>query len=427
MPAPGLAPRKAAVHLLDKVTTEGRLLSELLPKAVDRLVPTDRARATRLATNTLRWMDRADRILGPHLRARPPIPVLNILRLGVVEICHDGAAGHGVVNACVDIVRGDKDFNRMSGMVNAILRRVAENGPAAWAKLPQPQMPKWLRKPLLSDFGKQTIAAIEAAQAADVPLDITVKSDAAGWAEKLGGQVLPTGSVRVTGHPQVTALAGFETGDWWIQDTAASLPAKILNVQPGETVLDLCAAPGGKTMQLAATGANVTALDLSKKRMVRVEENLKRTHLDATIVVGDALEFNEGPYDAILLDAPCSATGTIRRHPDLPYAKDGSEFPELFTLQENLIDHALGLLKPGGRLMYCTCSLLIDEGEEQIKDAMERNPGLVVDLEPLAIAGVDPDWINEFGLRTRPDFFGQYGGMDGFFMTVLRKNLPKKS
>lgn len=421
MPSPGYAPRRSAVFLLDQVTIEKHLLSELLPHAVERLEPDDRARAARLAISTLRWMDRADRMLGPHLNNRPPISVLNVLRLAVVELCHDKAAAHGVVNSAVDIVRADKDYNRMSGMVNAVLRNIVRTDPAKWDGLPQPQMPKWLRKPLIADYKKHAVADMEAGHAAGAPLDITVKTDVAGWAKKLGGAVLPTGSIRMPRSHQVTALEGFDTGDWWIQDTAASLPVRILAPKSGERILDLCAAPGGKTMQLAAAGADVTALDQSKTRMARVEENLKRTNLSAKIVVSDALKYEAEAFDAILLDAPCSATGTIRRHPDLPYAKDGEEFPKLFKLQEAMIDSALKLLKPGGRLVFCTCSLLIDEGEEQIKDMLVRHPNLTIDLDALAIAGVNKDWIGECGLRTRPDYMSDLGGMDGFFISMVRK------
>ncbi len=199
------------------------------------------------------------------------------------------------------------------------------------------------------------------------------------------------------------------------------LPAKALAAQPGERVLDLCAAPGGKTMQLAATGADVTALDISGPRMERVKENLTRTGLTAKLVTTDALHYSDQAFDAILLDAPCSATGTIRRHPDLVYAKDGSDFPALFALQEAMIDKALMLLEPGGRLVYSTCSLLIDEGEEQVRDALTRHPDLTLDLDSLKLPGIDPAWISETGLRTRPDYFFDLGGMDGFFITMFRK------
>ncbi|HGG04297.1 MAG TPA: RsmB/NOP family class I SAM-dependent RNA methyltransferase, partial [Aliiroseovarius sp.] len=348
-------------------------------------------------------------------------PVLNVLRLGVPEICEDGSAAHGVVNDLVELVRKDAKNARLSGLVNAVLRKVARDADK-WSTLPVPRLPKWLRKPLLADYGKQVVAAIEAAHAAAAPLDLSVKTDAAKVAETLGGVVLPSGSVRLQSFGQVSALPGYDVGDWWVQDAAAALPARILNVEPGERVLDLCAAPGGKTLQLAATGADVTALDISDARLQRLGENLTRTGLTANVVTADALDYSAPAFDAILLDAPCSATGTIRRHPDLPYAKDGGDFPGLFTLQASLIDKALELLKPGGRLVYCTCSLLIDEGEEQVRDALLRHPDLIIDRDAIAPDFIDKDWIgDEGGLRLRPDFWAERGGMDGFYIVMMRK------
>jgi 16S rRNA (cytosine967-C5)-methyltransferase len=220
---------------------------------------------------------------------------------------------------------------------------------------------------------------------------------------------------------QVSALPGYDSGDWWVQDAAAALAARMLAVVPGEKVLDVCAAPGGKTLQLSAAGADVTALDISEPRMARVAENLARTGLAAQLVVADALHWTpDGLFDAVLLDAPCSATGTIRRHPELPFLKDGSELAELTALQAALLDRALGFLKPGGRLVFCTCSLLPDEGEAQLTAALARHPGLTV-LRP-ALPGIDPAWITpEGGLRLRPDYWADKGGMDGFFMTCLKK------
>lgn len=417
----GRAPRQAALDLLTAVTDGHAMLSEASPKGFDRLPAEERARAMRLAVSCLRWMDRADRMIGPYLRQRPTEHVLNTLRLGTVEMCVDGAASHGVVNAMVALAKADPGSARMAGLVNAVLRKIAADSAEKWEKLPVPQMPKWLRKPLLADYGKGVVQAIEAAHAAGPALDLTVKGDPEAWAQKLNGEVLPTGSVRLAAQVQVTALPGFAEGEWWVQDTAASLPARMLKVAMHERVLDLCAAPGGKTMQLAAAGADVTALDISGPRMARTKDNLARTGLSARLVVADALHHEDDPFDAILLDAPCSATGTIRRHPDLVHAKDGSDFAALFALQEAMIDKALSLLKPGGRLVYSTCSLLIDEGEEQVRDALARHSGLTVDTSALLVPGVDPSWISETGLRTRPDYLAGLGGMDGFFVTMFRK------
>lgn len=414
--------RRSAVYLLDQVLGEGALMSELLGGgALERLEPSERARAQRLATDVLRGLERVDRLLKKHLRKVPPLTVQNVLRLGVIELVQGGAS-HGIVNEAVEMVARGKRTGHMKGLVNAVLRKVAVDGVVEWEKLRVPRLPKWLRSPLVAAYGGEVVGAMERAHFEGAPLDLSVKSDAAAVAEAVGGDVLPTGSVRLAKAGQVSGLAGFEAGDWWVQDAAAALPARILNVQPGEMVLDLCAAPGGKTMQLAARGADVTALDLSEGRMDRVRENLQRTRLNATIIVDDARSHVGGPYDAILLDAPCSATGTIRRHPDLPHAKDGGDFGMLFQLQADMIDHALGLLKPGGRLIYCTCSLLPDEGECQVDDALERHEGVTVDRDALAIEGIDPAWITEEGgLRLRPDFWADRGGMDGFYIACLRR------
>ncbi len=418
----GVQARRSAVYLLDMILGEERLMSELLSAgALDKLPPDDRARAQRLAMDTLRGMERADRLLQKHLSKYPPLTVRNALRVGTVELCQGGAA-HGVVNAMVELVATHKKLGHLKGLTNAVLRKIAAEGPEAWAALRAPRLPKWLRGPLTEAWGPDAMTGIEAAHFAGAPLDLTAKRDPGNLAAAVGGTVLPTGSVRVADAGQVTTMPGFAEGDWWVQDAAAALPVKILAPQKGEAVLDLCAAPGGKTMQLAAAGAQVTAVDNSKQRMQRVRENLARVHLPAKVVVVDARRF-EGTFDAILLDAPCSATGTIRRHPDLPHAKDGSEFGDLIELQSEMIDHAWSLLNPGGRLIFCTCSLLPDEGEVQVDEALERHADMRVDRDALAVPGVDPAWTTqEGGLRLRPDYWPELGGMDGFYIACLRKD-----
>jgi len=415
----GTQARRSAIQLLDRVLGEGRLLSQCLGGgALDHLPVSDRARAQRLAVETLRGLERADRLLHKHLRKPPPLTVYNALRLGTVELCQ-GEAAHGVVNAMVEIVGADKRHGRLKGLVNAVLRKIAAQGPQAWAALRAPRLPKWLRVPLVEAWGAEAVIEMEVAHLAGAPLDIIVKpgTDATG----LAAELLPTGSLRLAAPGQVTALPGYEAGDWWVQDAAAALPVRVLAPKAGEKVLDLCAAPGGKTLQMAASGAKVVALDVSATRMERVRENLQRTGLQAEMVVGDALA-HQGLYDAILLDAPCSATGTIRRHPDLPHAKDGSEFGALIELQAQMLAHAWGLVKPGGRLVFCTCSLLPDEGEVQVDAALTAHPDMSVDRKALAISGVDQGWITtEGGLRLRPDYWPDLGGMDGFYIACLRK------
>jgi 16S rRNA (cytosine967-C5)-methyltransferase len=416
--------RRAAAALLNGVLGEGRMLSDLLAQPAGPLAPLEpgqRARAQRLALNVLRHLEPADRLLAAHLRKAPPIEVMNVLRLATVEMMVDAVPPHGAVNAAVDLLRAGKRTNHQAGMANAVLRKVAEAG-ADWAKLPPQRMPLWLRKPLVGLWGREVVSAIEAVQAAGAPLDLTLRdpSQAAVWAARLEAEVLPTGSLRRRVLGQVSDLPGYAEGAWWVQDAAAALPVRLLDPRPGERVLDLCAAPGGKTLQLAAAGAAVTAVDLSGPRMQRVAANLARCGLAAEMVVADALHWTAEPFDAVLLDAPCSASGTIRRHPDLPFVKDGSEVAGLLELQARLIDRALGVLKPGGRLVVCTCSLLPEEGEAQVAAALARHPGLR--LEDVAVPGVPEDWrAVSGGLRLRPDHWAERGGVDGFFLARLRR------
>ncbi|MEC8629026.1 MAG: RsmB/NOP family class I SAM-dependent RNA methyltransferase [Pseudomonadota bacterium] len=413
--------RQAALHLIQGVMLEQVQMSDLTGPVgpLGGLTPQEKAAAQRLALSTLRHGGRADAVLHPLMRKHPPEAAKIVMRMAVVEMLQEGAAPHGVVNAAVNLMRADRDTAPMAGLANAVLRRASEF--QGWDDLPPQKMPGWLRGRLESRLGRAGVQALEVAHAAGAPLDITPKSgDAAALAERLGGQVTPTGSVRLPATVQVTALDGYEAGDWWVQDAAAALPVKVLNPQAGERVLDICAAPGGKTMQIAASGATVTALDISGPRVKRLTENLTRTGLNADVVVADALTYEAAPFDAILLDAPCSATGTLRRHPDLPFARDGKAIKPLFPLQADMIDRALNLLKPGGRLVFCTCSLLPEEGEDQARAALERHPGLEV-VKP------DADWVedawhsDEGGLRLRPDYWPEIGGMDGFYIVMLRK------
>jgi 16S rRNA (cytosine967-C5)-methyltransferase len=425
----GLAARRGALALLGGVMTDRRMLSDLRDDPAGPLAalgPSDRARAVRLAAETLRNLGRADRVLGPHLRQAPPMGVHNILRLALVEIFIDGAAPHGVVHSAVALTRFEDGGKRLTGLANAVLRKAVTVAPETWAELSPQKLPAWLRKPLVELHGGAVVRAIEAAHGAGAPNDLTLRKgvDAASLAAALGAALLPTGSLRLTQSAQISRLPGYAEGQWWVQDAAAALAARALAAQPGERALDLCAAPGGKTLQLADAGATVTAVDISGRRLARLHENLARTGLPAEVIAADALTWGDdapGHFNAVLLDAPCSATGTIRRHPDLPFVKDGSELASLTPLQSALIDRALWHLRPGGRLVYCTCSLLSAEGEEQIAAALARHPGLRTDPAALALPGVDPGWVGPIGLRLRPDFWPDLGGMDGFFIAALRK------
>jgi len=424
-PAPaGRAVRGAAVALLMAVLEDRDMLSAAVARENGPLAGLDgpaRARAQRLASETLRHLARADALLKPYLRKEPPPDVRATLRLATVEIRALGAADHAAVDAAVALASSGPRGRAFGGMVNAVLRRVTEEPPERWASLPPPRLPGWLRGRLLSAYGAAAVARMEAAHAVAPPIDLTPRDDPAALAEATGGKRLPTGSVRLDRGAQVSALPGYDSGAFWVQDAAAALPARALAARAGERVLDLCAAPGGKTLQLAATGADVTALDISEARLGRLRDNLARTRLAARIVTADALDWRAEPFDAVLLDAPCSATGTIRRHPDLPHVKSAADLAGLKDLQARLIDRAVALTRPGGRLVFCTCSLLPDEGEAQAAAAMVRHPDLRPDPAALELPGVTAEWIGPAGLRLRPDFWPDRGGMDGFFVAAFRR------
>ncbi|MGR3541233.1 MAG: RsmB/NOP family class I SAM-dependent RNA methyltransferase [Hasllibacter sp.] len=411
----GIEARAAAVALFREVTERGRTLDEA---ALPDLPPEGRATARRLATAALRHLARADATLRPLLHKAPPPSARAVLRVATAELMAGGAP-HAVVSDAVALVRRQPGAGRLGGMANAVLRRVAAEGRPRWEGASPNRLPNWIRGRVQSAVGGARTAAIEAAHDRGAPLDLTARDgDAAALAARTGGEVLPTGSVRLAGG-QVSALPGYDEGAFWVQDAAAALPVRMLDPAPGMSALDLCAAPGGKTMQMAAAGARVTALDVSEGRLARVRENLARTGLGAEIVAADALTWEGPAFDRVLLDAPCSATGTIRRHPDLPFVRDGSGLKALTALQDALIDAALARLAPGGRIVFCTCSLLPDEGEARIAAALERHPGLrPVHAPP---HGAEDAWQSGPGLRTAPDMWAGRGGLDGFFMAALER------
>ena len=407
--------RAAAVAILDAVLGEGKTLAQVSEDTsfLHKLASGDRARAQRLAVQVIRTLEPIERLLAPLLRKSPPLHVMNILRLATLERSL-GEAAYGVVNEAVALARIGKRSQHLAGMVNAVLRALPDpvvlDGPAQ-------KMPRWLRQPLVHAYGREAVSLIEAVHASAPPTDLTLKDGARVDVAVL----LPTGSLRLRDGRQISALAGFDDGAFWVQDAAAAMAVPLLGDVKGARVLDICAAPGGKTMQLASRGADVTALDISGPRMARLAQNVARTGLVATCVVGDALTYrSEKSFDAILLDVPCSATGTIRRHPELPYLKDGSEIANLVALQAQLIDHALTLLAPEGRMVFATCSLLPAEGEDQLDALLARHKNLTV--IPPQIVGINLAWITPQGaLRLRPDYWADIGGMDGFFMVCVQE------
>ncbi len=426
MAVPGFAPRLAAAALLKGVLEEGRLLSDLIQSGngpLASLPPQGKARAQSLASDTLRHLGRIDTVLDQFLQKEPPVAARNALRLAACELLVDGIAPHAAVDAAVRMVKNNHQTQHLSGLANAVARRVSEHGPEMWPDLDPTPLPASLAKPFAKTYGRKAVAGFEAAHEAGAPLDISLHPsvDVEALREALEAEVLPTGSLRLKDWGQVSAMPGFDEGAWWVQDAAAAIPVKLFGDIKGKTVLDLCAAPGGKTMQLAAAGAEVTALDLSPHRIERVRENLARVELKANVVVSDVLDFAPSKkFDAILLDAPCSATGTIRRHPDLPYAKKEMALNTLLNLQKDMLAEASKWLKPGGDIVYCTCSLFPEEGEDQVESFLATHP----DFEQLEASadGVEAAWRDaKGGLRLRPDYWAERGGMDGFYIAKLRR------
>ena len=417
--APGLAPRRTALAAVTEVLRTGIGLDE----ALARLGGEDPALARAIAVSTFRRFGTIWRVLEERLdRGVPGDPeALALLATGVAQVLLLDVPDHAAVDVTVRLARESRRFAHLGNVANAVLRRVARERDAILAADdPVLDVPAWLGARWRARYGDARTVAIARAAREGAALDLTVKADAAGWAERLGGIVLPTGSVRLAGRAAVPDLPGYAEGEWWVQDAAAALPARLLAPRPGERILDLCAAPGGKTAQLAAAGAQVVAVDRSESRLKRLAANLARLRLAAEIVQADAATLALDPADAVLLDAPCTATGTIRRHPDVAWSKRDADLTSLTALQARLLDHAASLVRPGGRLVYCVCSLEPEEGEAQAEAFLARHPVYArAPVEPAMIGG-ETALLNPAGdLRTAPDLWpsidGARGGLDGFF------------
>ena len=335
---------------------------------------------------------------------------------------------HAAVATAVDCIGEDRESRPFARLANAVLRRIAREKDEILAAVDplRDDTPPWLAERWIFTYGADKAHAIAAAHGHEPSIDLWAKADPALWAEKLGGVLMPTGSIRLQSRDAIPSLAGYDEGSWWVQDAAASLPALLLNAQPGEIIADLCAAPGGKTAQLAATGAQILAVDRSAPRMKRFTANMERLGLSVETRIADAATLEAGPFDAILLDAPCSATGTIRRHPDVAWSKSEADIAKLAALQSRLLDRAAALLKPNGRLVYCTCSLEPEEGERQIEAFLARHETMVRDpVRPDEVPGT-ATFLSPLGdVRTTPDAWPnadpRLAGLDGFFAARLRK------
>lgn len=431
----GFAARALAADLATAVF-KGKLLDPLLDQGrlADRyqlLEPRDRALARAIVGTVLRRNGQIADAIGRFLERPLPedlIQLKAILHVAAAQVLFMGVADHAAVAIAVEQVDADRDCRPFKGVSNAILRRVAREKDLILADQDAVALnaPAWLMERWSATFGAETAHGIAEMHLVEPSLDLTVKGDAEGWANRLGGIVLPTGTVRVVAQGAVEKIDGYDEGAWWVQDAAASLPVRLLGDIKGKKVADLCAAPGGKTALLAHLGANVTAVDVSGYRLQRLKRNLFRLGLSADTVMADASEWMGSTFDMILLDAPCTATGTLRRHPDAAFLKGPDSIGQLATLQRKLIDHAIRMLRPGGLLVYSTCSLEPEEGPDQIRrllliDApVERVPVMADEVFGLAEV-VTPDG----DIRTLPTHLPhpdpRLAGMDGFFAARLRR------
>jgi 16S rRNA (cytosine967-C5)-methyltransferase len=421
--------RACALKLLAGVLGRARPLDEVFAAALksdfEHLGASDRAFARLLAATVLRRLGEIDAVLGRCLErplAGGAPRIHDILRLGVAQLLFLQSAPHAAVDTAVELA---SSHPRLQGLVNAVLRRVAREGTALSAKHDSARLdtPEWLWRSWESAYGAKAARGIAEAHLAEPTLDLVVKEAAEDWAARLEATVLPTGGLRRAGGGRIEELPGYGEGAWWVQDAAAALPVRLLGAVAGRTVLDLCAAPGGKTAQLAQAGARVIALDRSAPRLARLAANMERLGLTAEPVEADVLNWRpETPAEAILLDAPCSATGTIRRHPDIQRLKAEADIAGLARNQARLVAAAAEMLAPGGVLVYCVCSLQPEEGEAVIDALLALGAPLErVPVEAAEVGGM-VEFITAAGdLRTLPCHWPELGGLDGFYAARLRR------
>ncbi len=432
----GVSARAVALDLLDAVLLRRQPLDDAFDghRTLPLLSARDRAFARHLSATTLRRLGQLDRLIDGCL-ARP-LPkdaarVRQILRLGLCQLAFLATPAHAAVDSSVALAR-QRRCAAHAGLINAVLRRLAKDAPTCLAGDDAARLntPGWLWESWVDGYGADVARAIAASHLGEAPLDLTLNSTFGPAGEKdvmarlaaaHAVRRLVTGTVRIDGHAAIPELPGFAEGAWWVQDAAAALPARLFGRIAGKNVLDLCAAPGGKTAQLAAAGAHVTAVDVSPARLARLADNLRRLRLAATLVAADARSWRpDGPADAVLLDVPCSATGTIRRHPDVARLKRPDDVAALTRLQGELAAHAASLVRPGGTLIYCACSLQPQEGPG-IVAALLRS-GVPLERRPIAAAEVGgrSELVDSAGdLRTLPCHLAAEGGLDGFYAARL--------
>ena len=426
---PGMAERAATLDHLLRVFRDRQMLADDPGFGTNRnLDSAERAAAKRRARSILRHNDALDDILSRYIRRKPPLKILLILKIVAADVLLGQTHGYAAVNCGVELSRRVSTVPGHHGLVNAIGRKISGDRGliAPTSRLPPNALAGPLFREIHERLGADVVSKLEHAHARPVPLDVTPRDIDARFdlAEKLDAVVLPTGTLRI-GSPRgpVSGLPGYDDGLWWVQDAAAALAAPSLGPVRNARVLDVCAAPGGKAMQLAAAGAALTAVDKSPTRLRRLDANLRRTGLEATVIAADALTWSpKSRFDAVLLDPPCTATGTIRRHPELQFTRDLDRIEELTSLQAKLLDRAAAWVVPGGRMVMSTCSLFTAEGEEQADRFLHRHPDWVIESVLDVLTRVPEDWMLPTGaLRTRPDYWEECGGMDGFFVVRFRR------
>ncbi|MCW5747950.1 MAG: methyltransferase domain-containing protein [Alphaproteobacteria bacterium] len=424
--------RRVALAVLGAVLRRAQPLEETLIRhaGFEALAPRDRAFVRLLLATVLRRLGEIDAALSGRLER--PLPsqadvVGDVLRLGAAQLLFLDTPAHAAVDTSVRLVEAVGQ-GRFKGLANAVLRHLAREREAL--RLPdgmagQANTPAWLWDSWVAAYGETASRAIAAQHLHEAPLDLSLRdpASAARWAGPLEAETLPCGTLRRAAGGRLAALPGYAEGAWWVQDVAASLPVQLLGDVAGRRVIDLCAAPGGKTLQLAAAGAEVVAVDISGRRMTRLADNLRRTGLRAELVTADAVHWRPAaPVDAVLLDAPCSATGTLRRHPDIARTKGPADVARLTAVQDRLLAAASAMLRQGGVLVYGVCSLQPEEGPARIAAALQA--GLPLQPEPVRpseLAWLDAAVSPQGDVRTLPCFLAARGGMDGFYMARLRR------
>lgn len=432
---PGLAARQAALALLSAVFDEKRLFEHAVSetgglKPYLSLDERDRSLARAIAIVVFRHKMTIDaaikRCLERPLAKRQKMAA-RILQTAAAQIAFLDIPDHAAVSVSTELATGFPETAPLKGLINAVCHRMIREKETLFARSEKGGAPKWLFNALSGAWGEDAAWAINAAHVKGAPVDLTFRANIPAALRDLKSETLPGGSLRLFETGRIEELPGFSDGYFWVQDAAAALPVSLLGDLSGQTALDLCAAPGGKTLQLIASGAKVTAVDRSEDRLARLHENLARMKLSATVTAADLDEYEpEGQFDLVLLDAPCSATGTIRRHPDLMWSKSPAGIEALVAIQSSFLKRAAAFVKPGGRLLYCTCSLLPAEGEEQAEGFLAENPSFVREaFDAKGDAALEALLTEDGALRTRPDSWDgdgfPDGGLDGFFAVVFRR------